>query len=142
MLAGEREGTRFAAREARYSSFKLWLKYAKPSRGTLVVDAGAARALRDGSASLLPVGVVEVRGEFDAGDAVEIVEQPGGDRTRGRTVGEGHLQLLGGRAAPGRRAEVRRRARDPAARERGGRAPRLPRARLTARSAPLCVSPP
>ena len=44
VLAGEREGTRFAAREARYSSFKLWLKYAKPSRGTLVIDAGAARA--------------------------------------------------------------------------------------------------
>ena len=74
MLAGEREGTRFAAREARYSSFKLWLKYAKPSRGTLVVDAGAARALREGSASLLPVGVVEVLGDFDAGDAVEIAE--------------------------------------------------------------------
>ena len=60
VLAGGREGTRFAAREARYSSFKLWLKYAKPSRGTLVVDAGAARAVRDDSASLLPVGVVDV----------------------------------------------------------------------------------
>ncbi|HEY1450107.1 MAG TPA: glutamate 5-kinase [Solirubrobacteraceae bacterium] len=73
-LAGEREGTRFAAREARYSSFKLWLKYAKPSRGTLLVDAGAARAVRDGAASLLPVGVVDVLGEFDAGDAVEIAQ--------------------------------------------------------------------
>jgi glutamate 5-kinase len=74
VLAGERgrAGTYFPAREARYSSFKLWLKYAKPSRGTLVVDAGAARALREGSASLLPVGIVEVVGEFDAGDAVEI----------------------------------------------------------------------
>src|ERR1700704_1527041 len=48
VLAGEREGTRFAAREARYSSFKLWLKYAKPSRGPLVIPAGAARAVRDG----------------------------------------------------------------------------------------------
>src|SRR5271166_3217980 len=38
VLAGEREGTRFPAREARYSSFKLWLKYAKPSRGTLLID--------------------------------------------------------------------------------------------------------
>jgi glutamate 5-kinase len=79
VLAGEREeegaGTYFLAREARYSSFKLWLKYAKPSRGTLVVDAGAARAVREGSASLLPVGVVEVRGDFDAGDAVEIIER-------------------------------------------------------------------
>lgn len=75
VLAGEREGTRFPAREARYSSFKLWLKYAKPSRGVLVVDSGAARAVREGSASLLPVGVVEVQGEFDAGDAVEIAER-------------------------------------------------------------------
>ncbi len=51
---GEPEGTAFPPRAARYSSFKLWLKYAKPSRGTLVVDAGAARALREGGTSLLP----------------------------------------------------------------------------------------
>jgi glutamate 5-kinase len=74
VLAGEREGTLFVAREQRYSSFKLWLRYAKPSRGTIVVDAGAARALRDGGTSLLPVGVVEVRGQFDEGDAVDVVE--------------------------------------------------------------------
>jgi glutamate 5-kinase len=89
VLAGEREGTRFAAREARYSSFKLWLKYAKPSRGTLLIDAGAARAVRDGSASLLPVGVVEVLGEFDAGDAVEILERDESAQGRGRTLAKG-----------------------------------------------------
>jgi glutamate 5-kinase len=127
VLAGEREGTRFAAREARYSSFKLWLKYAKPSRGTLVIDAGAVRAVREGSASLLPVGVVEVLGEFDAGDAVDIAAQPERDTAQGRTA----------RA----RAEVRRGASDPPARERRGRAPRLPRARLnlTAHSAHACA---
>jgi glutamate 5-kinase len=69
---GDQVGTRFAARPGRYSSFKLWLKYAKPTRGRVLVDAGAARALREGGTSLLPVGVVEVSGEFDAGDAVEI----------------------------------------------------------------------
>ncbi len=91
VLAGEREGTRFPAREARYSSFKLWLKYAKPSRGTLLVDAGAARAVREGSASLLPVGVVEVIGEFEAGDAVEIAARAGedGNGGRGRTLAKG-----------------------------------------------------
>jgi glutamate 5-kinase len=68
------EGTRFPARTLGYSSFKLWLKYAKPSHGTIVVDAGAARALRDGGTSLLPVGVTDVRGEFDAGDAVHVSE--------------------------------------------------------------------
>jgi len=71
-LDGEPAGTRFAPRETRYSSFKLWLKYAKPSHGTIVVDAGAARALREGGTSLLPVGVTEVRGSFDAGDAVQV----------------------------------------------------------------------
>jgi glutamate 5-kinase len=69
---GEAVGTRFPGRAGRYSSFKLWLKYAKPTRGRVIVDAGAARALREGGTSLLPVGIVDVAGEFDAGDAVEI----------------------------------------------------------------------
>ncbi len=70
--AREPVGTRFAAREGRYSSFKLWLKYAKPTRGRVLVNAGAARALREGGTSLLPVGIVEVVGSFEAGDAVEV----------------------------------------------------------------------
>ncbi len=89
VLAGEREGTRFPAREARYSSFKLWLKYAKPARGTLLIDAGAVRAVRDGSASLLPVGVVEVLGEFDAGDAVLIAAATQSNQAHADTLGKG-----------------------------------------------------
>ncbi len=72
VLGGQREGTLFVAREQRYSSFKLWLRYAKPSRGTILVDGGAARALREDGTSLLPIGVVEVRGDFDQGDAVDV----------------------------------------------------------------------
>ena len=83
VLAGEHEGTLFTAREQRYSSFKLWLRYAKPSRGTIVIDAGAARALREGGTSLLPVGVVEVRGSFEQGDAVDVVE---GERLIGKGI--------------------------------------------------------
>ncbi|HUB36065.1 MAG TPA: glutamate 5-kinase [Solirubrobacteraceae bacterium] len=75
VLDGGRAGTRFEPRQARYSSFKLWLRYAKPARGRLIVDRGAARALREASASLLPVGVVDVQGDFDAGDAVDILER-------------------------------------------------------------------
>jgi glutamate 5-kinase len=71
-LDGAVEGTRFTAGEARYNSFKLWLRYAKPARGTVVVDAGAARALREAGTSLLPVGITGVRGSFDAGDAVQV----------------------------------------------------------------------
>ncbi len=80
--AGAPLGTRFAPREGRYSSFKLWLKYAKPARGRVVVDAGAARALREGGTSLLPVGIVDIAGDFDAGDAVEIAHD-------GQSVGKG-----------------------------------------------------
>jgi glutamate 5-kinase len=79
---GEGVGTRFAARAERYSSFKLWLKYAKPTRGQVIVDAGAARALTEAGTSLLPVGVLDVAGSFAAGDAVEIVHD-------GRPVAKG-----------------------------------------------------
>ena len=70
---GVAAGTRFAAQPTRTSSFKLWLKYAKPSHGTLAVDSGAARVLRERGSSLLAVGIVGVEGEFAAGDAVEVV---------------------------------------------------------------------
>ena len=66
------------------SSFKLWLKYAKPSHGRLTVDEGAERALRERGTSLLPVGVVEVEGEFKAGDAVAVCP-----RGNGRPIGKG-----------------------------------------------------
>jgi glutamate 5-kinase len=71
--AGEAVGTRFSPHEGRAPRFKLWLKYAKPSHGKVIVDAGAARVLRERGSSLLPVGVTGVEGTFDAGDAVEVV---------------------------------------------------------------------
>ena len=48
----------------------------------MLVDAGAARALREGGTSLLPVGVVDVKGDFDAGDAVDVAHD-------GQAVGKG-----------------------------------------------------
>jgi glutamate 5-kinase len=75
-------GTRFRPAATRQPSFKLWLKYAKPTRGRILVDDGAARALRDGGTSLLPVGITAVEGTFDAGDAVEVINE-------GRTIGKG-----------------------------------------------------
>lgn len=95
VLAGHVEGTNFPARAARHSSFKLWLRYAKPSHGTLVVDAGAARALREDGTSLLPVGIVEVLGSFDAGDAVEIAERAATGQESARPDDRGGGVLLG-----------------------------------------------
>jgi glutamate 5-kinase len=70
---GDAVGTRFAPHPERTPSFKLWLRYAKPARGRVTVDAGAARVLRERGSSLLPVGITAVEGEFAAGDAVEIL---------------------------------------------------------------------
>jgi glutamate 5-kinase len=85
-VSGEREGTRFHAAERTVSSFKLWLKYAKASRGRVLVDAGAERALREHGTSLLPVGVVEVEGEFEAGDAVDVAAAADGQRPVGKGI--------------------------------------------------------
>jgi glutamate 5-kinase len=54
-----------------------------------VIDAGAARAVTEGAASLLPVGVVDVRGDFDAGDAVEIVARAVDGDDGARTLAKG-----------------------------------------------------
>lgn len=71
--AGEDVGTRFVPHRERTPSFKVWLRYAKPARGRVSVDAGAARVLRESGSSLLPVGIVGIEGEFAAGDAVDVV---------------------------------------------------------------------
>jgi glutamate 5-kinase len=69
---GEAVGTRFAAQPGKASSFKLWLKYAKPIKGRVLVDDGAAEVLRERGSSLLPVGIVAIEGDFNAGDAVDV----------------------------------------------------------------------
>jgi glutamate 5-kinase len=79
---GEPTGTRFAPKETRTSSFKLWLRYGKPAQGRLEVDAGAARVLRERGSSLLPVGITGLEGRFDAGEAVEVTSE-------GEVVGKG-----------------------------------------------------
>jgi glutamate 5-kinase len=85
-LAGESVGTRFHPQERTQSSFKLWLRYAKAARGRVIVDQGAERALREQGTSLLPVGVVEVEGEFGAGDAVEVASASDGRRAVGKGI--------------------------------------------------------
>jgi glutamate 5-kinase len=83
---GEPVGTRFHPQARRESSFKLWLKYAKSARGTVLVDPGAERALREQGTSLLPVGVVAVDGEFEAGDAVDVAAAGDGRRPIGKGI--------------------------------------------------------
>ena len=77
IASGSHVGTRFGASQRPEPAFKLWLRHAKPTLGRVVVDAGAATALRERGTSLLAVGVVSALGAFVAGDAVEVVARDG-----------------------------------------------------------------
>jgi glutamate 5-kinase len=70
-------GTRFRPRSRRLSARKLWIAFAVGAAGTIVVDAGARRALVEGGRSLLPAGVVSAQGTFGVDDAVEIAGPDG-----------------------------------------------------------------
>jgi len=77
--SGQHVGTRFGPAARPEGAFKLWLRHAKPTLGRIVVDAGAADALRERGTSLLAVGVLSAEGGFQAGDAVEVVVAGAGD---------------------------------------------------------------
>ena len=70
-------GTRFRPQVRRLPARKLWIAFAVRSSGTVVVDAGARRALVERGRSLLPAGVISVRGPFTIDDAVEIAGPDG-----------------------------------------------------------------
>lgn len=77
-LAGEPgTGTVVQPQPRQLGARKLWIAFAVRSEGTVVVDAGAVEALRDGSRSLLAVGVTAVVGTFAAGAAVEVADSDG-----------------------------------------------------------------
>jgi len=76
-------GTTFHPTGRRRSTRLLWLAHATTGKGTLVLDAGAVRAVVERRASLLPAGVVAVRGAFDSGDPVDLADEAGTVVARG-----------------------------------------------------------
>jgi len=82
-VAGEDVGTMFVATGKRSGTRLTWLKHAAKTHGQLVLDAGAARAVVGRRASLLAAGVTAVRGEFEAGDPVELLGPDGSIVARG-----------------------------------------------------------
>jgi glutamate 5-kinase len=84
LLAGEPLGTYFAPKADRLAARKRWIAFAVPAQGRLTVDAGALRALTHQGRSLLPSGVVDVEGDFAAGEAVAVVSV-----SDGKEVGRG-----------------------------------------------------
>ncbi|WP_328796777.1 glutamate 5-kinase [Janibacter melonis] len=98
-LAGEDVGTVFVPAQRRRAPRTWWLQHATTSRGELVVDAGAVTALTQRGKSLLPAGIVEVRGSFVDGDPVDVVGPDGTVLGRGLSnYGSVELPLMLGRS--------------------------------------------
>lgn len=65
-------GTLFRRTESARAAKKHWMLHALPSAGSIHIDAGAAKALTEKGASLLPSGITDLHGDFRHGDAVDI----------------------------------------------------------------------
>ena len=81
--AGEALGSQLLAKSAPLAARRQWLADHLQVRGRLRLDAGAVRALREQGKSLLPIGVVEVSGEFHRGEVVACIDADGRDIARG-----------------------------------------------------------
>ena len=83
VLAGEPVGTLLMPTARRMKSKQRWIGSGVRPAGTLHVDDGAARALRERNTSLLPAGITKVDGRFRRGDVVAIVDAAGNEVARG-----------------------------------------------------------
>ena len=77
LVAGETIGTYFQPLTDKLESRKRWMVSGLSTRGGLIVDSGASRALRKQNRSLLPTGIEKVEGEFLRGDVVTIYDHKG-----------------------------------------------------------------
>jgi glutamate 5-kinase len=80
---GAEVGTLILPAQEPVAARKQWLAGQLQLRGQLVIDDGAVRVLRESGRSLLPVGVVEVRGSFARGDLVACLDASGREVARG-----------------------------------------------------------
>ena len=83
LARGDNIGTHLHAGMQRITARKAWMSDHLQVRGSITLDSGAARALLGGGKSLLPIGVVEVSGEFERGEVVAIRAEDGREIARG-----------------------------------------------------------
>ncbi|WP_298290206.1 glutamate 5-kinase [Thiomonas sp.] len=83
LARGERIGTQLLAGHAKLAARKQWMADHLQLRGWVKVDDGAAQRLRGQGASLLPVGVIEVHGDFERGDVIAVRDANGQEVARG-----------------------------------------------------------
>jgi len=89
--------SRFAANGTPAAARKRWIAGVLKPQGTLIIDAGAAKALADGK-SLLPAGIRQIDGRFERGDAVVVKDHSGREIARGLAAyGAGDAERIAGK---------------------------------------------
>jgi glutamate 5-kinase len=83
LTAGEAIGTLLVAQTQKTQARKQWIADHLQLRGAVVVDAGAVVKLRDEGKSLLPIGMVQVEGDFSRGDVIAVRDDVGLEIARG-----------------------------------------------------------
>ena len=83
LAKGERIGTLFPALASPLEGRKSWILAGPPPHGEVHVDQGAVAAMKEKGSSLLPKGIVAVKGDFIRGDVVRILDPKGAELARG-----------------------------------------------------------
>jgi glutamate 5-kinase len=83
LIQGEAIGTLLVAQTQKNQARKQWMADHLQLRGAVVVDAGAVVKVRDEGKSLLPVGMVQVEGDFSRGDVIAVRDEAGTEIARG-----------------------------------------------------------
>ena len=74
LFSGEEIGTLFIPSNEKIDSRKRWIAFAHGISGAVVIDDGAVKAIINQGKSLLPSGILEVRGDFERGSSVDILD--------------------------------------------------------------------
>lgn len=85
IAAGERLGTYFTPKKSKMETRERWMVSGLSTKGKVVVDSGCARALKKSGGSLLAVGIVDVEGQFERGDVVDVYGPEGNRCASGLT---------------------------------------------------------
>ncbi len=95
IIAGKDVGTFFKPQNP-LSAVKRWIAYGAAVKGEIQVNAGAKKAILEGS-SLLPVGIISVVGQFNVGDVVSIMDECKVEFAKGNpNFSSGELSLIKG----------------------------------------------
>ncbi len=83
IFAGKEVGTLFWSGKGKIRDRKHWIAHTLKPAGTLTIDEGARNALVERGKSLLPAGLVKVKGKFEFGSALTLIDETGKEIGRG-----------------------------------------------------------